>query len=41
MPIPTFPIIENVIHFTYVENRGAAFGIYRIKDGYLWCFPPW
>lgn len=27
MPIPTFPIIENVIHFTYVENRGAAFGI--------------
>ncbi len=26
-PIPTQPIIENVIHLTYVENRGAAFGM--------------
>lgn len=25
--IVTFPIIENVIHLTYVENRGAAFGM--------------
>ena len=25
--ISTFPIIENVLHFTYVENRGAAFGM--------------
>ncbi len=25
--IPTYPLIENVIHFTYVENRGAAFGM--------------
>ncbi len=26
-PIKTFPIIEDVLHFTYVENRGAAFGM--------------
>ena len=25
--INTFPIIQNVFHFTFVENRGAAFGI--------------
>ena len=25
--IDTFPIIQDVIHFTYVENRGAAFGM--------------
>ena len=27
MPIPTCPIINGVIHLTYVENRGAAFGM--------------
>lgn len=27
MPIDTFPIIKDVLHLTYVENRGAAFGI--------------
>lgn len=26
-PKGTVPIIENVIHLTYVENRGAAFGM--------------
>ena len=26
-PISTKPIIEGVIHLTYVENRGAAFGM--------------
>lgn len=26
----TFPIIENVLHFTYVRNTGAAFGM--LKD---------
>ena len=26
-PLPTFPIIEGVIHLTYHENRGAAFGM--------------
>ena len=25
--IQTMPIIEDVLHFTYVENRGAAFGM--------------
>ena len=25
--IGTLPIIEDVLHFTYVENRGAAFGM--------------
>ncbi|MBE6616533.1 MAG: signal peptidase II [Ruminococcaceae bacterium] len=25
--VDTFPLIENVLHFTYVENRGAAFGM--------------
>jgi signal peptidase II len=27
MPIDTLPIIKGVIHLTYVENRGAAFGM--------------
>lgn len=26
-PIDTFPIIEGALHLTYVENKGAAFGI--------------
>ncbi len=26
-PIGTFPLIEDILHLTYVENRGAAFGI--------------
>ncbi|MBQ8402468.1 MAG: signal peptidase II [Clostridia bacterium] len=26
-PIDTFPLIENILHLTYVENRGAAFGM--------------
>ncbi len=25
--IGSLPIIENILHFTYVENRGAAFGM--------------
>ncbi len=27
LPIDTCPIIKNVLHLTYAENRGAAFGI--------------
>ena len=23
----TYPLLENILHFTYVENRGAAFGM--------------
>ena len=26
-PIASFTVIENVLNFTYVENRGAAFGM--------------
>ncbi|MDI9475821.1 MAG: signal peptidase II [Natronincolaceae bacterium] len=26
-PVGSIPIIKNVFHLTYVENRGAAFGI--------------
>lgn len=25
----TFPLIEDFFHFTYVENRGAAFGMFQ------------
>lgn len=31
MPIGTYPIIKNFFYFTYVENRGAAFGILQNK----------
>ena len=27
--VETFPIIKNVIHLTYVKNRGAAFGMFK------------
>ena len=27
-PQHTIPLIENVFHFTYVENRGAAFSLF-------------
>lgn len=30
-PIHDFPIIENIFHLTYVENKGAAFGILQGK----------
>ncbi len=31
----SFPFIEGVLHLTYVQNRGAAFGILQ---GYSWIF---
>ena len=34
-PVDTLPIIEDVIHLTYVENTGAAFGM--MKDA-RWVF---
>ena len=34
-PINTLPIIKNALHLTYVENRGAAFGM--MKDS-RWIF---
>lgn len=27
--VTTFPVIPNVLHFTYVENRGIAFGLFQ------------
>ncbi len=27
--VSTIPIIENIFHLTYVENRGAAFGMFE------------
>lgn len=30
-PIPTCPLFEGVLHLTYHENRGAAFGIFADK----------
>lgn len=30
-PIGTYPLWEGVFHFTYVENRGAAFGMLSDK----------
>ena len=30
-PIDTFPLINKVLHLTYVENRGAAFGMLADK----------
>jgi Signal peptidase (SPase) II. len=34
-PIGSFPIINNIFHFTYVENRGAAFGILQNRTLFL------
>lgn len=34
-PIATKPIIQDVFHLTYVENKGAAFGILRGKTPFL------
>lgn len=34
-PIGSYPIIKDVFHFTYVENRGAAWGI--LQNG-RWVF---
>ena len=31
----SYPLLENILHFTYVENRGAAFGM--LKD-HRWVF---
>ncbi len=28
MPVGTIPIIKDIIHLTYVENRGIAFGMF-------------
>ncbi len=35
MPLPTVPVIQDVLHLTYVENTGAAFGILQ---NHRWVF---
>ena len=35
MPISSVPIIQDVLHLTYVENRGAAFGMLQ---NHRWVF---
>ncbi|MDI3537059.1 MAG: signal peptidase [Eubacteriaceae bacterium] len=34
-PIDTYPLIENVFHLTYVENRGAAFSLFTNMQPFL------
>lgn len=34
-PVQTLPIIQDAVHITYVENRGAAFSI---LEGHVWLF---
>ena len=36
--INTFPIIQNVFHFTFVENRGAAFGILQNQRTFFYYY---
>ncbi len=38
MKVDTIPLINNVFHLTYVENRGAAFSILNGKVGFLILF---
>ncbi len=28
-PVETYPILQNILHLTYLENRGAAFGSFE------------
>ncbi len=37
-PISSVPLWENVFHLTYVENRGAAFGIFQGSTVFLIVF---
>lgn len=34
-PQKTLALIENVLHFTYAENTGAAFSIFRGRQSFL------
>lgn len=34
-PIGTIPVIQDVFHFTYAENTGAAFSIFKDKQIFL------
>ena len=34
-PLETYPLWEDILHLTYVENKGAAFGIFSGKTFWL------
>lgn len=36
-PVETIPLLENIFHLTYCENRGAAFGILQNRFGLFFC----
>jgi len=36
-PLGSVPVVKNIFHFTYVENRGVAFGMLQNKN---WIFIP-
>ena len=36
-PVSTIPLLENVFHLTYIENRGAAFSILQGQKWFLVC----
>jgi signal peptidase II len=38
MKVDTIPLLQNVFHLTYVENRGAAFSILHGRVGFLILF---
>jgi signal peptidase II len=35
LPNHSIPVIKNVLHLTYVQNRGAAFGLFYGKQWFL------
>ncbi|KAF0133865.1 MAG: lipoprotein signal peptidase [Candidatus Saganbacteria bacterium] len=35
LPNQSMPIIRNILHLTYVQNRGAAFGIFNSQRSFL------
>lgn len=39
MRVSTYPVIQDVFHLTYVENRGAAFSILKDQRLFLVVFP--
>ncbi|HHY83249.1 MAG TPA: signal peptidase II [Clostridiales bacterium] len=38
-PLETVPVLEGIFHLTYVENRGAAFGILQGQRWFLIALP--
>lgn len=35
LPGQSIPLIKNILHLTYVQNRGAAFGLFYNQQGFL------